>query len=263
MKGIICYYSGSGNTKLAIEYLRKKITVGEFELLDITKKSIPDFSKYDIAGFATFADFGGPPQLMYDFIKKVKKQKNKPAFVFNTYGFISVHTLKQLGELVTSNGFNVILGFSLHTPENYPPMRNNKMAFDNAPKPKELRNFDSFINELEEKMKSVKSGQQLEPQKLKSGFMGLVFPKFPRTQSKKDFGIQQVQNELCVECGICKKVCPYDAVELNPKPIFDHKKCHGCWACYNHCSKKAIITPKFKGEHQYAKPNSQMIKKLG
>lgn len=60
MKGIICYYSGSGNTKLAMKYLSKKIPNVEFELLDIVNSETPDFSNYDVAGFATFTDFGGP-----------------------------------------------------------------------------------------------------------------------------------------------------------------------------------------------------------
>ena len=142
MKGIICYYSGSGNTKLAIEYLSKKITNTNFELYDIVKKEVPDFTNYDVAGFATFTDFGGPAQLMYSFFDKIKMQKDKPAFVFNTFGFISVRTLKELGNLATSKGFNVISGFSLHTPENYPPMRKRNKAYNDAPKPKELSNFD-------------------------------------------------------------------------------------------------------------------------
>jgi len=43
MKGIICYYSGSGNTKLAMEYLTRKITNTDFELYDIAPIMIMPF----------------------------------------------------------------------------------------------------------------------------------------------------------------------------------------------------------------------------
>jgi len=263
MKGIICYYSGSGNTKLALEYLIKKITNTDFELHNIVKNEVPDFSKFDVAGFATFADFGGPAQLMYSFFDKVKKQNNKHAFVFNTFGFLSVRTKSELGNLAKSRGFNVLSGFSLHTPENYPPMRSRNMAFDKAPKPKELNNFDNYIKLLDTQLSEIRSGKTPRSKKLNTGIMGVIFPKFPRTQSKKDFGIQNVDESLCIECGKCKEVCPYEAIKLNPNPIFDHNKCHGCWACYNHCPTKAIYTPKFNGIYHYAKPNTEMQRKLG
>ena len=196
MKGIICYYSGSGNTKLALEYLSKKITNTNFELYNIVKNEVPDFINYDVAGFATFTDFGGPAQLMYSFFDKVKKQNNKPAFVFNTYGFISVRTKSELGNLAKSKGFNVLSGFSLHTPENYPPMRKMNKAYDDAPKPKELDSFDNYIKLLNDQLGELKSGNTPKSEKLKTGILGVIFPKFPRTQSKKDFGIQNVNENL-------------------------------------------------------------------
>lgn len=40
MKGVICYYSGSGNTKLARKYLVENIkNETQFDLYDVTKKT--------------------------------------------------------------------------------------------------------------------------------------------------------------------------------------------------------------------------------
>ena len=38
MKGVICYYSGSGNTKLVCKYIANKITNAEFDLYFYLKK---------------------------------------------------------------------------------------------------------------------------------------------------------------------------------------------------------------------------------
>ena len=55
MKGIIFYYSGSGNTKLACQYISKNLTNIELELFDMVKaKEIPNLEPYDIVGFAAF-----------------------------------------------------------------------------------------------------------------------------------------------------------------------------------------------------------------
>jgi len=61
-------------------------------------------------------------------------------------------------------------------------------------------------------------------------------------------GEKFIEETLCNECGICKKLCPNGAIELNPKPVFDMDRCYGCWACYNHCPEKAIYTKKVKGK---------------
>ena len=107
MKGIICYYSGSGNTKLAVKYIKKKMSSVDFKLYNIVKNDIPDFSEYDIVGFATFTDFLGVPQYFYTFFNKMSPQLNKPTFVFNTFGNISGKTLKALAELAKSKKFTL------------------------------------------------------------------------------------------------------------------------------------------------------------
>ena len=262
MKGIICYYSGSGNTKLAVEFLSRQISSIEFDLFDIVKNKIPNFTKYDIAGFAAFTDFGGPSQIFYDFCNNIELQENKPAFVFNTFGLLSGGTLKKLKSLTKSKGFKVISGYSLHTPESYPPMRKKDMTFDDAPNQKEFDKFNEYITLLNKQIQEIKAGNSPTLESIKIGIFGYLMPSFSRKKAKKDFGIQNIKEDICIACGICQKACPYIAIEMAPKPIFNHEKCQGCWACYNHCPEKAIYTPKFKGEHQYPKPSSQLVERL-
>ena len=145
MRGIICYYSGSGNTKLAINYLRNRIINVDFELYDIVKNDFPDLSNYNIVGFATFSDFGGVPQYFHSFFDKIEPQPDKYAFVFNTYGAMSLKTLKSLADLAQSKQFNVLVGHSLHTPESYPPMRIRNRSYNTSPSQKELDQFNTFL----------------------------------------------------------------------------------------------------------------------
>ena len=262
MKGIICYYSGSGNTKLACNYLKNKIKNADFELYNIVKNDIPDFGEYDFVGFASFTDFGAPPKLMYMFVEKISNQNGKNAFVFNTFGAISGKTIREFDKLVSEAGFKVHTGFSLHTPESYPPMRKRGMAYNNSPKEKNLNQLDEFITDLDTIINEVKSSKEVEKRKLKLKLMGRLLPVYKRTQAKKDFGIQNVKKELCAECGVCMNGCPYEAITMDPKPIFNQGICAGCWYCYNHCKQKAIYTPKFSGDYQYANPNENLKSKL-
>ncbi len=258
MKGIICYYSGSGNTKLACEYIVKNIKDVEIDLFNIAKDGIPDLEQYDIVGFATFANVLGPPYLMQTFIKRLPRQKDKPAFVFNTYGFISGKTLKILGKWAVAKGFRVIIGHSLHTPENCPPMIVSGRGNEQAPNKKELEDFNNFISELSQLIES----KGVRQKKIKIGLLNSLLPVLPHTVIRKVMGKKYVDASLCVECGTCEKVCPYGAIKLKPKPIFDMSKCYGCWACYNHCPNKAIYAKKCRGIGHYPEPNNQLKEKL-
>ncbi|NOY07447.1 MAG: hypothetical protein GXP33_01205 [Spirochaetes bacterium] len=262
MKGIICYYSGSGNTKLACNYLKNRIKNADFELHNIVRNGIPDFNKYDIVGFAAFTVFWAPPELMYSFIDRIGNQSGKNAFILNTFGAISGRTLKVFGDLIKAAGFNVVSGFSFHTPESYPPMRKKGLPFDKAPKEKELEQFNAFITDLDNIINKLKNGKTIKNRKLKISLFGRIFPAYEHTHAKKDFGIQKVDAELCKECAVCMNGCPYEAVTMNPKPVFNHDICAGCWYCYNHCKSKAIYTDNFNGDYQYPKPKEELLKKL-
>lgn len=262
LKGIICYYSGSGNTKLACAYLKNKIENADFELYNIVKNDAPDFDRYDFVGFATFADFYAPPKLMYSFVERISNHNGKRAFVFNTYGGISGRTIKAFSDLVEGAGFDVLTGFSLHMPESHPPSRKRGFASDNSPKEKDLKQFNDFIADLDNILSDIKLNKKVQKRKLRISLIGRILPISKRTQAKKDFGIQKLNEELCIECGVCMRGCPYEAITMNPKPVVDHDVCAGCWYCYNHCKQKAIFTKKLTGDYQYPKPNENVKSKL-
>ncbi|BEP29257.1 4Fe-4S binding protein [Helicovermis profundi] len=48
----------------------------------------------------------------------------------------------------------------------------------------------------------------------------------------------------CIECGICKKECPFDAISVGEPFSIDPKKCDECGICYSLCPVNAIELPK-------------------
>lgn len=262
MKGIFCYYSGSGNTRLACEYIAGKTTNIKFDFYNTLKNESPDLKKYDLVGLATFTDFWGVPNFFKTFIESLYPEDKKPAFIFNTFGNITGKTLAKLNGSAVLRGFNIIAGHSLHTPESFPPMVAAGNGNEKAPNKKEKDDFNTFISRLNKLIGEIKDRKEIKKIPIKKSFLTYILPAFPRTRAKKVMGSKYVDAVLCDECGICKKKCPYDAVELHPKPIFDEEKCNGCWACFNHCPELAIYTKKFRGIGHYPRPHGDLIKKL-
>jgi ferredoxin/flavodoxin len=262
LQGIICYYSGSGNTRLACQYIAGNIKCAGFKLFNIARDGIPDLSPYDIVGFACFTDFIEPPYLIRTFLDKLDRQADKPAFVFNTYGFINGKTQTTLNKWVTARGFKVLAGHPLHTPESYPPMIAGGRGNQQAPNEKELREFRNFISGLEESLELLRHGKAVRRKRSAADALLGLLPVFSRTRSKREMGAKHVDIELCKECHTCEKLCPYSAIKLDPKPVFNMDLCYGCWSCYNHCPNKAIYTDKFRGTGHYPKPSEQLKVKL-
>jgi NAD-dependent dihydropyrimidine dehydrogenase PreA subunit len=269
-KGVIFYYSGSGNTRLACHYITKRLPGVEFELVSIINASpVGDLGKYDVVGLATFADFFGPPKLFCDFVQQLPVQENKMTFLLVTYGSRPGTTIKTLGSLVEARGFEVVAEHYLKTPESFPPAVVYKFTDENAPHEKDMKRFDRFIQDLGELVKLSPADRESRKIKVKLGLINNFYRSLPRTTARRMMGRKAVDEVLCSKCGTCARGCPYNAVTLIPFPSFDMTRCYGCWYCYNHCPKKAIYTRgtlgflTFKNIGHYPKPNEQLEKKLG
>jgi len=62
--------------------------------------------------------------------------------------------------------------------------------------------------------------------------------------------VAQVEEELCVGCGICMKLCPYDAITRTDEGLAHVRAvvCKGCGLCGASCPEHAITILHFKNE---------------
>ena len=254
MRGVICYYSASGNTRLASRYVAARLDM-ECDLVDVSSSATTDLSAYDFVGFAAPTDFGGMPQRFETFLAELPQQSGKPAFVFNSYGLMSGRTLADLAEQASARGLRVLAGHSLRMPENYPPMRAIRLPFDNRPNAKDVRRLDAFIAELRRALEALGRGAAPDAHPVRLGLLGGLRSAKARTTARDDMGEKFVDAQLCTECGTCVRKCPYGAIVLDPMPVVDMSACHGCWRCFNQCPEHAIYTARFRGGPFYARPS--------
>jgi MinD superfamily P-loop ATPase len=66
----------------------------------------------------------------------------------------------------------------------------------------------------------------------------------PDVRMKTDFtggGLAQIDLSKCIECGLCRELCRFDAIRENY--VVDHIDCEGCGVCVDFCPEKAIAFP--------------------
>jgi len=61
--------------------------------------------------------------------------------------------------------------------------------------------------------------------------------------------IAEVDESLCIDCGICVDGCQFGAITLNGVLQIDSRKCMGCGVCVDHCAQSAL-----KLKRDFSKP---------
>jgi energy-converting hydrogenase B subunit K len=69
-----------------------------------------------------------------------------------------------------------------------------------------------------------------------------AIPRTTMYKAKIIGGFNLIDQKLCMHCGLCHKVCPYEAIdEINGEFIVNEEKCEYCGACKNSCPANAFI----------------------
>ncbi|MEW6517642.1 MAG: EFR1 family ferrodoxin [candidate division FCPU426 bacterium] len=261
MRGLVCYYSSTGNTRLVSRYAARKLAAAEWTLCDLIQEAAPDLNPFGAVMFVCPTDFWSVPERVIRFIRSLPLQTGRPAFVLATYGMMGAFALRDLGRLVRKRGFKIIGAAPFHTPENYPPLIVQGLGMKQSPSEEELRRFDRELSQWNARLQDAAAGRPVRALKPGEGLASLL-PAPGRATARRDMGEKFVDESLCSQCGTCQKGCPYQAIQLAPFPAFNQAVCYGCWRCFNRCPKKAIYTKKFREQGRYPRPEPALEEKL-
>jgi flavodoxin/NAD-dependent dihydropyrimidine dehydrogenase PreA subunit len=262
MKILFCYHSQSGNTALACRALGQRLNSASWDFFDAAKGSPPDLHSYDLVGFASWTYYLALPPFFEEFLSNLPEQNGKPAFVFSTFGVMAGQVLVRMKKMLTAKGFVVLDGYSLHVPESYPVYIAQGVHSLEAPTPQEMTEFDGFASRMAVHMERIRAGAAPQPAKIKLDIFSRLIPPTSLKKIRRDMGPLAVDSTLCDQCGICRQVCLYGAIDSAMPPVFLPDQCKGCWACFSHCPQKAIFTGKVRGQGHYPQPAEALVGKL-
>lgn len=224
MKLYEIYFSPTGGTKKAADCLSKQLS-DDVVTLDLTKGKInsktTEITNDDLSIIAVPSYGGRVPKTAAERISQIDGN-GANAVIVCVYGNRAYEdTLVELQDLVKKSGFNVIAAVAAVAEHSI--ARNIAKGRPDMEDVKHLLNFAEMIkNKISDNNDSEPQIPGNRPYK-KSGNVGLV----PKSTNE------------CVQCGLCAKECPVQAIDKSNPKIVDSKKCISCMRCISVCPNDA------------------------
>ena len=252
---MIVYFSGTGNSRFAAEFLAKQL--GD-ELLDAGRR-IKTGERGSLHSVRPWV-FAAPiyawrmANVMAEYIRRTELTGSQDAYFVLTCGGEIGNAGQYAAQLCEEKGLHYKGALEVVMPENY-------IAMFNAPGEDESRTIVANAKPvLEQGGELIRQGKNFPVpkvsllDKLKSGPVNKGFYQF---YVKADAFFA---TDSCTGCGICVEACPLNNIRLNDgKPVWD-KHCTHCMACICGCPTKAIEYGKrSRGKPRYQCPKDETL----
>lgn len=234
-KTVIFYFSQSGNSL----YTAKKIAVllGNAELISIAEavhSGTYKYEGYEQVGFILPLYFMSMPRMAWHFMERVELKDAKYAFSIVTRAYTKGKIFSDMKLLLNKKSINLDYGRYVTYPDSYirwsgpvKEMTRQKIYVQSDMK------LDKITHAIKRGVKDIEN-EGVFLRVFAWGFYGVW--KSLLSKNYKSFKV----NNSCINCGICKKVCPAKNIRLEESMPIWADKCEDCMACVQHCPKQAI-----------------------
>ena len=232
------YFSGTGNSKYALEFFLSKYdkTAKAYSIEDKNIKNNIKDNKEII--FSYPVQYSNIPNILKDFIDGSSDLwKGKKIFIIATMGLFSGDGAGILARRLQKYGAKIIGGLHLKMPDS---IADEKALKRTAEKNKIL------VKQAEKKIENtVKEIKNKKVPKEGIGFFCHILGLFGQRlyfYNKTNYYTDKlkINAHKCVGCGKCVKLCPMKNLKINNNFIKVENRCTMCYRCVNICPKQAI-----------------------
>ena len=270
MEILILYFSGTGNSKLISQEIRKRLMQAghSVELL-----SIEDTEKLEKASFENkVIGFGFPVyKFTYpDIFNKLfpllnEKAHQNPVFLACTYARFTANVFYDFSKKLDRRKFRLVAASSFKSPSNGISARLPEDAYDYQTvmffEDEIAQKLDAFTAKILHNLEQGEDFRLSPKHDLISPLRLQIVKDIERTKYPK----LQIDHAVCEGCGLCAAQCPDDNLKKIDGQIFviDQYHCLHCLRCMNHCPQNAISFGKLtQGENRYTlKIRNELYKK--
>ena len=243
---MIFYFTGTGNTKWAAEQLAQATHDSLHYIPDELKNSTCDYTlQPDERLGICFPTHGWQvPRIVRQFIRKARFHATSYIYALTTCGDNMGHAMRILNKELGRQGLHADATFAVVMPES-----NVCFSFLHLDTPeRERRKIEAATIRMKHITEIVTNRQR--------GVEELVKGAIPYTYTYIIGGYYNrhlitdrhfwVDEEACIKCGLCAKLCPVDDIEGTPPHWRHDGSCTNCLSCYHHCPRHAIHWGKMK-----------------
>lgn len=232
------YFSGTGNSRHAVEVFMKKYD-GSEKTYSIEDVNITEYIKGSRElVFAYPVQYSNIPKIVKDFIDQNQSLWNgKKIFVIATMGLFSGDGAGMAGRRFRRYGAEITGGLHLKMPDSIADVKALKRPL---PQNKELvwlaeQKIDKAVQDIK-KGKAPREGIGLFYHL--AGLFGqrLYFSSKTKQYSSK----VKIDSHKCVGCGKCAAICPMGNLKMRQGISEAGDRCTMCYRCINTCPKQAI-----------------------
>jgi len=242
---MILYFTGTGNSRYAAEYIASVIQEEPVSINEYLKKEeYPSFESESPYVIAAPAYAWRLPHVVEDFIRKAEFGGNKEVFFVMTCGDSIGNAGEYAKKLCEEKGLSYRGMADVAMPENYITM------FSAPSEDEEELIMEKARRRLKSVAETIARGgsltQKSPKMKILSSLVNWGFYKF----FVHDRGYFVKEN--CTGCGRCVKVCPLNDISIKEgKPVWGGS-CTQCMACICGCPEEAIeYGKKSQGKRRY------------
>ena len=247
---MIIYFSGTGNSKFAADYLADKLGDSTLSLNDIirnNKQLVCSSEKPYIIVAPIYA--WRLPHIIEETIKSADLKGSNTVYCVATMGENSGNADRYIEKIILGKGmcFSGFAGV---------PMQNNYLLMEVMPdRTIVMEGLHSAAAKLDSIAAKIKNGDRLckdDKTPLPSLMSGAVNWGFNRFMLKNQ---KYSVNEKCTACGKCSEICPVNNITVQNNTVVFNDRCMACFACLHRCPMQAInIEGKTEDKGRYICP---------
>ena len=260
---MIFYFSGTGNTKWAAEQLASATHDSLYYIPDELKKGTLEYTLQEGERLGIcFPTHGWQvPRIVRQFIRKATFtsplgkatgrrisgngiERGFYIYALTTCGDNMGHAMRILNKELGQKGLHTDAAFAIVMPES-----NVCFSFLHLDTPEREHQKIEAAKQRMTHICQVVTEKQRGVEELVKGAIPYTYTYVIGGYYNKHLITDEhfwVDEEACIGCGQCKKLCPVDDIE-GTKPHWKHNgECTNCLACYHHCPRHAIHWGKMK-----------------
>jgi flavodoxin/formate hydrogenlyase subunit 6/NADH:ubiquinone oxidoreductase subunit I len=252
MKGIIMYYSQTGNTRKIAEaiYSGSSTVLEQIDLVHISKADYKNLKDYDVVGIGMPVWCEREPVNVVRFIENMTGMEGKFAFVFCTHTTLAGKFMKRIVSLLEEKKM-IVTGWEDWYGGNVSPISEKPYYTDGHPDDTDLREARDFGKDIMEKCIRIADGDSTLIPRLPEGkayadrygeLAPVLPPQISPNEAKPSKPDVVFNKDICgyPACSLCKDHCPAECIDPSREKPLDISSCERCHFCENICPTGAI-----------------------